>query len=133
MSLATFRRDGREVRTPVWFAEADGRLYAFSEHDVGKVKRIRATGRVRVAPCDVRGGVKGDWIEAHGRIVRDADEIRAAYAALRARYGWQMALLDAVSSLSGRIHARAVLAVEAAPADAPPRRPAAAAPGPAGE
>jgi len=119
MNLATFRRDGREVQTPVWFAEADGRLYAFSEHEVGKVKRIRATGRVRVAPCDVRGGVRGAWAEGRGRIVRDADEIRAAYAALRAKYGWQMAVTDAVSALNGRIHRRAVLAVEPAEADGP--------------
>ncbi len=33
MSLATYRRDGREVRTPVWFAEGEGKLYVFSEGD----------------------------------------------------------------------------------------------------
>ena len=27
ISLATFRRNGQEVRTPVWFAEQAGKLY----------------------------------------------------------------------------------------------------------
>ena len=38
VSLATFRRDGRQVRTPVWVAPHEGRLYVFSECDAGKVK-----------------------------------------------------------------------------------------------
>lgn len=29
MSLATFRRSGAELATPVWFAAADGRPYVF--------------------------------------------------------------------------------------------------------
>jgi hypothetical protein len=28
VSLATFRRTGQEVRTPVWFAEQAGKLYS---------------------------------------------------------------------------------------------------------
>jgi len=39
VALATFRRSGAEVRTPVWFAATDGKLYVFSAGDAGKVKR----------------------------------------------------------------------------------------------
>ena len=39
--LATYRRDGREVRTPVWIAAEGGVFYVFSAPEVGKVKRIR--------------------------------------------------------------------------------------------
>ena len=39
MRLATFRRSGAEVATPVWFAAADGRLYVFTAEQSGKVKR----------------------------------------------------------------------------------------------
>ena len=35
VSLATFRRNGREVRTPVWIAELGGRYYLFSESNSG--------------------------------------------------------------------------------------------------
>jgi hypothetical protein len=59
----------------------------------------------------VRGGVTGDWIDGAGRIVEDPAEIEAAYAALRAKYGWQMRLTDLLSGLTGRRSRRAVLAL----------------------
>jgi hypothetical protein len=111
ISLATFRRDGRAVETPVWFALHDGSLWVFSAGDAGKVKRLRNGSRIRVAPCTVRGGVTGDWIDGAGRIVEDPAEIEAAYAALRAKYGWQMRLTDLLSGLTGRRSRRAVLAL----------------------
>ena len=109
VSLATFRRDGREVRTPVWVARHGGHLYVFSEAKAGKVKRIRATQRVAVAPCDVRGRFEGDFTSGVGRIVAEPDVIEAGYAALKRKYGWQMHLADFFSRLTGRIHARALL------------------------
>jgi PPOX class probable F420-dependent enzyme len=113
-SLATFRRDGREVRTPVWIAEAGGRLYVFSAGDAGKVKRIRATQRVRLAGCDARGRVHGEWTEGRARIVADDDIRERAYAALHRKYGWQMWLLDLGSRLAGRIGRRALIEIEPA-------------------
>ncbi len=112
LNLATFRRDGREVRTPVWIAGVGARLVAFSEGSAGKVKRIRATKRVRLAPCNVRGKVHGDWVEGKGRVVQEPEVIQAAYAALRRKYGWQMRLADVASRLSGRFERRAILEFE---------------------
>lgn len=109
MSLATYRRDGREVRTPVWLAEADGRYYLFSEGRAGKVKRIRANDRARLAACDYRGGVKSEWLDARGRIVNEPDVIARAYASLRKKYGWRMAIGDFFSKLSGRYAKRAII------------------------
>lgn len=111
LSLETFRRDGRGVRTPVWFARRGGHLYVFSERDAGKVKRLRNDGRVRVAACNVRGRVHGDWLVARGRIVEDTRTEALAYAALHAKYGWQMRVVDFFSALAGRIHGRAVLEI----------------------
>jgi PPOX class probable F420-dependent enzyme len=48
VSLATYRRNGVEVKTPVWIARVGERYYVFSAGDAGKVKRIRATPRVRL-------------------------------------------------------------------------------------
>src|SRR5262247_4170202 len=86
ISLATFRRDGRAVPTPVWFARRGERLYVFTENDAGKVKRLRNGPRARVAACNVRGRLRGDWIEARGRLVDDAGTERDAFAALRKKY-----------------------------------------------
>lgn len=107
MSLATFRRSGAEVRTPVWFGVADGKLYVFTASDSGKVKRLLHTSRVRVAPCRVRGQVEGAWRDGTARVVTDARLLDRARAALSAKYGWQMWLLDLFSWLAGRIHRRA--------------------------
>jgi len=116
ISLATFRRDGRAVETPVWFAARDGKLYVFSEARAGKMKRLRNDSRVRIAPCNVRGKLHGAWLSGHGRRV-DAPEVTArAYDALLAKYGWQMRLTNFFSRLAGRIEGRAVIEIELAPA-----------------
>ena len=107
LSLATFRRSGVEVRTPVWFAAADGKLYVFTSGDSGKAKRLRNSPRARIAPCDARGGVRGAWREATARLVTDRALIARAGDALRAKYGWQMTILDLFSRVAGRIERRA--------------------------
>jgi PPOX class probable F420-dependent enzyme len=112
VSLATFRRNGRAVETPVWIAAAHGRLYVFSEAKAGKVKRLRNDPRVRMAPCGVRGRVLGPWVEGSARVVSEPDIEARAYAALRRKYGWQMRLTDLGSWLAGRIGGRAVLEIE---------------------
>ena len=76
--ISTFRRDGRAVATPVWFARDGDDLVAWTTADSGKVKRIRRDGRVTVAPCTARGKPLGDSVPAHATIVpgEDADAIR---------------------------------------------------------
>jgi PPOX class probable F420-dependent enzyme len=112
VALATFRRSGAEVRTPVWFAAVDGRLYVFTAGDSGKVKRLRHSPRARVAPSDVRGHVRGAWSEAAARLVTEPAVIDRAHAALRAKYGVQMWLGDLFARLSGRSARRAWIEIE---------------------
>jgi PPOX class probable F420-dependent enzyme len=112
ISLATFRRSGVAVKTPVWFARSEDRYYVFSEAKAGKVKRLRNDPRIRVAPCTVRGRVTGEWIDGRARRVEDAATVEAAYRALRRKYGWQMRLADFFSKLAGRYDARAILELE---------------------
>jgi PPOX class probable F420-dependent enzyme len=112
VSLATFRRDGRAVETPVWFAEESGRLFLFSEGKAGKVKRLRNSPRSRVAACDVRGKVHGPWHDASARVVDDPGATAHALRLLHAKYGWQMRIADFFSRLSGRYARRAYIEVE---------------------
>jgi PPOX class probable F420-dependent enzyme len=111
ISLATFRRTGAEVRTPVWFAAADDVYYVFSNGDAGKVKRLRQSPRARLAPCDVRGKILGEWCEARAQLLDEPAQIARAHAALRRKYGWQMATLDFFAGLSGRRRRRAYIAL----------------------
>ena len=112
LNLATFRRNGRAVETPVWFAARAGKLYVFSEGTAGKVKRLRADPRIRVAACDMRGKLKGEWLEGRGRRVEDAGTVEAAYEALLRKYPVQMRLTNFFSRLAGRIGRRAILELE---------------------
>lgn len=113
LSLATFRRSGVEVRTPVWFAAADGRLYIFTGGDSGKVKRLRQSSRGRIAPCDMRGNVRGEWRDVTAHSVTDPQAIERAHQAMRAKYGWQLTLTDLASRLTGRIRHRTWIEIEA--------------------
>ena len=112
VSLATFRRDGTVVATPVWVAAVGERLYVFTAGDSGKVKRLRNSPRARVAACDARGRLEGEWRDATARIVTDDALIQRAWTAMRAKYGWQLRLLDVFSRLTGRIHRRAWIEVQ---------------------
>ena len=116
-SLRTYRRDGSPVDTPVWFALRDRRCYVFSAGDAGKVKRLRREPRAAVAACDLRGRLRGPWIEGRGRILESDADIERAYDALHAKYGWLMRLTDALSRLTGRYAHRALIEVELAPTE----------------
>jgi PPOX class probable F420-dependent enzyme len=112
LSLATFRKNGVEVRTPIWFTVLDDTLWMVTGGDSGKVKRLRHSPRARVAPSDVRGHVRGAWSEAAARLVTEPAVIDRAHAALRAKYGVQMWLGDLFSRLSGRSARRAWIEIE---------------------
>ena len=112
LSFVTFRRSGTGVPAPIWFAEVGDAYYAFSARDAGKIKRLRHTARVRIAPCDMAGRPRGAWLETRAHLVDDPQEEIRAYAALRAKYGWQMRITDFFSSLSGRIHRRRLIRIE---------------------
>jgi len=112
LTLATYRRSGAEVRTPVWFATVDGKIYLFTAGDSGKVKRLRRSSRARVAPSDMRGRALGEWWDAAARIVTEPGLIERAHAALRAKYGWQMWLGDQFSRLTDRRRRRAWIEIQ---------------------
>jgi PPOX class probable F420-dependent enzyme len=119
LSLETFRKNGVGVRTPVWFAQQPpdesgtlaerGLFYVYSEADAGKVKRIRNNPKVRLARCNFRGDLRGEWLEGRARICSD-DEAARAQQLLRHKY-----LLKIVGDFFSRLmgHKQTVIAVEA--------------------
>ena len=77
ISLATFRKNGAAVATPVWFGEEDGKFYVMTRSMFGKYKRIRNNPQVRVAPCTLRGRVTGPEFPASARILPVEEHSRA--------------------------------------------------------
>lgn len=111
ISLATRRRNGEFVPTPVWFVSRDNAYYVFSAGNKGKVKRLHNFSDARIAPCTVTGKLTGGWIKAEARLIQDPKEVQVALTALRQKYGWQMCLLDCLARLGRRLHRRAYIRV----------------------
>jgi PPOX class probable F420-dependent enzyme len=85
VSLATFRKSGVAVYTPIWFAEDDNKLYSMTSGKSGKYKRIRNKPQVKIAPCTIRGKITGPEFPATVRILRP-EEFARVRQAINAKY-----------------------------------------------
>jgi PPOX class probable F420-dependent enzyme len=108
INLSTKKRDGNFVNTPVWFAQFGGEhvFYVFSSNNAGKVKRIRNFTDVRMAPCNFRGDLNGEWQEARAELVNDPHAIADAHNYFRKKYGLIMRISDFFSRLAGNYKRR---------------------------
>ena len=86
--LTTFRTSGVGVPTAMWFAYEHGKLYMVTGRSTSKLKRIRTTSRVLVAPCDWMGNVLGPQLEGYARELPVAQHAHAN-AVLVEKYGEQ--------------------------------------------
>ncbi|TMI34361.1 PPOX class F420-dependent oxidoreductase [Candidatus Bathyarchaeota archaeon] len=86
ISLETYRKTGEAVRTPVWFIEENGELLVRTDSSTGKIKRIRNNPRVRIAPCNARGTVKGRWVDGEARMI-ESESSEHVFSLLRKKYG----------------------------------------------
>src|SRR5437868_2823297 len=96
IALTTFRRTGQAVTTPGWSAERLGTIYVETHGDAGKLKRLRHTARVTLAPCTYRGKVTGSVSEGKAHILTESEESTAASAALAKKYGRMRSLFHFV-------------------------------------
>ena len=101
INVETYRRNGQGVPTPAWFVEDKGTLYVRTGDNSGKVKRIRNNPRVRVTPCDMRGGPLGEWVEGQARFAGAAESNRVNQL-LAHKYGLQKAMFEIMGKLQGR-------------------------------
>jgi len=116
LNLETFKKDGTGVKTPVWFAAVpsasldsnEAKLYVYTIGVSGKVKRIRNNSLVRIAPCDMRGKVHGEWVEAHAEIVTGEEDARGTQLLKKKYFPWKQ-LLDFFAKFRNRDHTVFVL------------------------
>jgi hypothetical protein len=102
VSLATVKRDGTPVATAVWAApDGQGHLLVWTGAQSGKVKRLRHTPAVTVAPCDQRGNVTGEAVPGTARALPDSEMPRVHDAMVR-KYGLLYRLTTATTRL-GRL------------------------------
>ena len=110
ISLETFKKKGEGVKTPTWFVLHENAFYLYTEADSWKVKRIRNNPRVRVAVCNIRGDIKGPWLDATASLV-EGEERLAADKLLDRKY-----FLKKVFNVLTRLnrHTRAMIKIETA-------------------
>ncbi len=110
ISLETFKKNGQGVKTPIWFVLQENAFYVYTEADSWKVKRILNNPRVRVAVCNIRGDVRGPWLDATASLV-EGDERLAADKLLDRKY-----FLKKLFNFLSRInrHKRAMIKIETA-------------------
>jgi len=104
ISLATFKKDGTRVATPVWLAREADHLYVITDPTSGKAKRLRNSSRAQVAACDMRGTVQGEYVDATAVLMDTAGSERVN-SLITAKYGLMARLFglrDTVSRLLGR-------------------------------
>ncbi len=97
LNLQTFKKNGDGVKTPVWFAadpatrldSSDAKLYAYTIGVSGKVKRVRNNPRVKIAPCNARGGVLGEWVEARAEIVTGEEAVHGTDLLNKKYFPWK--------------------------------------------
>ncbi len=109
INLETFRKNGQGVKTPVWFAEGDGVFYFYTVAESYKVKRIRNNPKVRIAPCDMRGNLKGEWVDASARELQGT-EAKRADDLLNRKYGLVKRIINFLGKLRG--NTRAAFAIQ---------------------
>ena len=111
VNLSTQKKDGSLVNTPVWFAQDGDKndFYIFSAGEAGKVKRIRNFSSVKVAICDVRGNLRGEWISAQAELIDEGESKIRAYRQLHKKYGLTIKVFDFFSKLFGKYKQRQLI------------------------
>lgn len=111
LSLASQKRDGSWVETPVWFAGQGDVLYVFSESKAGKVKRIRNYSDIKISPCTVTGKKLSSADMATAEILVNPVDIEQAKSSLKSSYGWKMSILNMLSTFAGKINKRSFIKI----------------------
>src|SRR5436309_13788350 len=99
INIETYRKTGDPVRTPVWFIEENGELFVRTDSSTGKIKRIRNNPRVRLAPCNARGTVKGTWVDGEARMI-EPESSEHVFSLLKKKYGMSYRIIRFVQRFS---------------------------------
>jgi PPOX class probable F420-dependent enzyme len=90
VGLASYRRDGTPVSTPIWVCGWESGLAVWTVRTSFKVKRIGRNPAVTVAPCKFRGELIGPEAAGHATIMSDEEtaKLRKVMARKYGFMGW---------------------------------------------
>jgi PPOX class probable F420-dependent enzyme len=100
--LETLKINGEPVATPVWFTVDGKKLSVVTRVQTGKVKRLKKNPNVRVAPCGMRGQLKGQWYIGTASIA-NKEELDKALDLRAKKYGFRVKLASILSRTKGQL------------------------------
>lgn len=114
--LTTFRKTGVPVKTPLWVVGMEGKIYIYSLHDTGKMKRLKNNPQVTLQPCSFRGVVPPPWkntppVEGTGKILTEKEKEAAFYRLLSLKYRLPYLIGTLLSRISGKFRNRVVVEI----------------------
>jgi uncharacterized protein len=102
IKLETLKRNGEGVATPVWFTIDGRKISVVTRKQTGKVKRLKNNPNVRIAPCGMRGQLKGQWY--HGKAsIANREELDNALRLRNTKYGFRARLAGIFSRSKGEL------------------------------
>lgn len=116
ISLATYKKDGTRVATPVWMAREGEHLYVITDADSGKAKRLRNSNRAQVSACDMRGKVTGPVVDATAELLDQAGTdhakrlIDSKYGLTAKAFGLMAAVRGLLGTRSDRVGIKITIA-----------------------
>lgn len=102
INIETYRKNGSGVRTPIWFIIYQGIIFFRTDAKSGKVKRIRNNSHVKIAPCDIRGNLKGTWFDGKARFA-DSKESSIVFTMIDKKYGFLTTLIRSFNKIRGTV------------------------------
>jgi PPOX class probable F420-dependent enzyme len=85
ISIITYKKNQDPIATQVWFVEKDEKMYFVTLQGRYKFKRIKNNPNVKIAPANMRGKPKGDYLDGIARILSD-DESKPIIEFFRKKY-----------------------------------------------
>jgi uncharacterized protein len=118
VSLATFKRNGDPVATPMWIGRDGDHLFVWTPADSWKVKRVSNNPRVTLQPSGLRGkprkGAKP--VEGIADVITDAETVEHLAEVIHRKYGLMYRLVTFLEGLiSGGAKPRVILRIALLP------------------
>jgi len=102
ISLETYRKNNQPVRTPVWFVIKNELIYVVTRDQTGKAKRLRNNQQVKIATCNFKGKVTGEWVSGTAKILTE-DETTDVVKWRDEKYGFMAKIAKFLSKGKGEL------------------------------
>ena len=102
ISLETYRKNNESVHTPVWFVIKDDLIYVVTRDQTGKIKRLRNNQQVKIATCNFKGKIKGQWKSGTAKILTE-EQTQDAVKWREKKYGLMAKIAKFLSKGKGEL------------------------------